>query len=231
MSAPPQNRPDPAGIPSPPSPQSRVTDLADAVVAAEALIGTDSRKILGIVGPPGAGKSTVGEQLVEALGGRAVLVPMDGFHFAQAELVRQGRRDRMGAPDTFDVRGFAALLVRLRDRAEPCVYAPRFDRSIEEPIAGALAIPGAAPLIITEGNYLLHDADGWDRVAPLLDASWYLDVPELLREERLVRRRIEHGDDPEHSIDWVRTVDARNAALVARSRPRADAILDLEEDR
>ncbi len=154
---------------------------------------------------------------------------MDGFHFSQSELVRRGRRDRMGAPDTFDVPGFAALLARLRDRGEDCVHAPRFDRTIEEPIAGALAIPASADLVITEGNYLLHDGDGWDRVAPHLDVVWYLEVPTPLREERLVRRRIEHGDDPEHSLDWVRTVDARNAALVEATRDRADAILDLEE--
>lgn len=231
MSAPPQNGHDPAGISSPSPAQPRIRDLAFAVEAAESRIRAGGRQVLGIVGPPGAGKSTVGQQLVDALGAQAVLVPMDGFHFAQAELVRQGQRDRMGAPDTFDVAGYAALLTRLRDRSESVVHAPRFDRSIEEPIAGALAIPASATLIITEGNYLLHDGDGWDRIAPLLDASWYLDVPELLREERLVLRRMEHGDDPEHSFEWVRTVDARNAALVARTRPRADAILALEEDR
>ena len=88
------------------------------------------------------------------LGEQARLVPMDGFHLAQAELVRLGRRDRMGAPDTFDAAGYAALLTRLRGD-EPVVYAPEFRREIEEPIAGAIAVPEPRPLVVTEGNYLL----------------------------------------------------------------------------
>ena len=107
-----------------------------------------------IAGPPGGGKSTVARAVVAELGERARLVPMDGFHLAQPELVRLGRRDRMGAPDTFDAAGYAALLQRLRSD-EPVVYAPEFRREIEEPIAGAIAIPKTAPLVVTEGNYLL----------------------------------------------------------------------------
>ena len=160
------------------------------------------------------------------MGDDAVLVPMDGFHLAQEELVRQGSRDRMGAPDTFDVGGFASLLTRLRRQDEEVVYAPDFDRSIEKPIAGSIAIPRRVPLVVTEGNYLLHDDDGWRVIAPLLDTTWYVEAPRALRTERLVARRIAHGDDPAHSEQWVRTVDARNARTVERTRALADVVLE-----
>src|SRR3954462_10681560 len=127
------------------------------------LAGRGSRAILGIAGAPGGGKSTLAAAIVAALGEDAVLVPMDGFHLAQAELVRQGIRDRMGAPHTFDPRGYAALLQRLRG-AEETVYAPAFRREIEEPIAGAVAVPPDVPLVVTEGNYLLL----WEDVRALL---------------------------------------------------------------
>ncbi|NEE25652.1 nucleoside/nucleotide kinase family protein, partial [Streptomyces sp. SID7982] len=63
---------------------------------ARALADTGQRRILGIAGPPGAGKSTLADRLVAALDGRAALVPMDGFHLAAAELDRLGRADRKG---------------------------------------------------------------------------------------------------------------------------------------
>src|SRR3954467_3212309 len=147
-----------------------VIEDADALTArARALAQQGGRRILGIAGPPGGGKSTVSRQVVAELGSSARLVPMDGFHLAQAELVRLGRRERMGAPDTFDALGYAALLRRLRDQTEPVVYAPEFRREIEEPIAGAIAVPKEVPLIVTEGNYLLLSDGDWGAVRPLLD--------------------------------------------------------------
>lgn len=210
--------------------QTRIEDLSLAVDLANGLAARAARAggrvILGIIGPPGSGKSTVARKIVQAVGDDAVLVPMDGFHLAQEELVRQGSRDRMGAPDTFDVGGFASLLTRLRRQDEEVVYAPDFDRSIEKPIAGSIAIPRRVPLVVTEGNYLLHDDDGWRVIAPLLDTTWYVEAPRALRTERLVARRIAHGDDPAHSEQWVRTVDARNARTVERTRALADVVLE-----
>src|SRR6059058_4362373 len=116
-----------------------IEDEAGLVARARALVVPGQRRILGIAGPPGGGKSTVARAVVAALGDAARLVPMDGFHLAQAELVRLGRRERMGAPDTFDAAGYAALLRRLHGE-EPVVYAPEFRREIEEPIAGAIAV-------------------------------------------------------------------------------------------
>ncbi|MFE7126396.1 nucleoside/nucleotide kinase family protein [Streptomyces sp. NPDC057617] len=190
--------------------------------------GFGRRRILGIAGPPGAGKSTLAARLVERLGGLAVLVPMDGFHLAQTELRRLGRENRKGAPDTFDAAGYTALLARLR-APEPgtVVYAPAFDRSLEEPVAGSIAVPPEVPLVITEGNYLLHDEGPWAPVRTLLDEVWYLDLDPVVRVARLVDRHVHHGKDRPYAERWVTDSDEPNARLVARGRPRADFVVAL----
>src|SRR5438309_3286446 len=133
----------------------QVVPYEEALERARALAASGRRRLLGLTGMPGAGKSTVAARLVEDLGDLAVLVPMDGFHLANDELIRLGRRDRKGAPDTFDAAGYVALLRRLREHAQEVVYAPEFRRQIEEPVAGAIPVPPDVPLIVTEGNYLL----------------------------------------------------------------------------
>jgi pantothenate kinase len=190
---------------------------------------TDRRRILGITGAPGSGKSTVAARLAAALAGAAVVVPMDGFHLAQAELARLGRADRKGAADTFDAAGYVALLRRLRDPGEGVVYAPEFRREIEEPIACALPVEPSVPLVVTEGNYLLHDAGAWAGVRPLLDEAWYVDVDRALRLERLIRRHVEFGKPPDVARAWVLRSDERNAELVAATRGRADVVVRLED--
>ena len=145
--------------------------------------------------PPAAGKSTVASALVAALYPDAILVPMDGFHLAQRELARLGRTERKGAPDTFDGAGFLALMRRLAAATEPVVYAPEFRREIEEPIAGAIAVPREVPLVVVEGNYLLIDELPWRDLAPLLAETWYLDPDESTRISRLVARHMAFGRD------------------------------------
>jgi pantothenate kinase len=199
-----------------------IEDIAAAIERARALAEAGPRKILGIAGPPGGGKSTVARAVVAELGDQARHVPMDGFHLAQAELVRLGRRDRMGAPDTFDAAGYAALLKRLHGD-EPVVYAPEFRREIEEPIAGAIAVPNSVPLVVTEGNYLLL----WPEIKPLLDETWYVETDDQLRVERLIQRHIEFGKTPEYARAWVMRSDERNAELVATTASSADHLIRL----
>ncbi|WP_235557411.1 MULTISPECIES: nucleoside/nucleotide kinase family protein [Microbacterium] len=200
-------------------------DVVELIDRARALASTGARRVLGITGTPGAGKSTVCAQLQDALGAQAVIVGMDGFHLANAELRRLGRRDRKGAPDTFDVDGYIALLARLRDQSGTPIYAPVFDRDLEESIGSALCVPADVPLIITEGNYLLHDGHGWERVAPLLDEAWFLEVEPSIRRRRLVARRESHGHPHDEAVDWVGSVDEPNAQLVESARDRADLII------
>lgn len=199
------------------------------LLARAAALAAGGRRLLGLVGPPGAGKSTLAAALVGALGERAVLVPMDGFHLAQAELERLGRADRKGAPDTFDADGFVALLARLRSQGpgDAVVYAPRFDRHLEEPIAGAIGVPSTTPLVVVEGNYLLHDEGAWAGVAPLLDDAWYLDLADAVRVERLVARHVAHGRTPAEARAWVLRSDEANARLVARGRDRAGLVVPM----
>lgn len=200
---------------------SLVPALDELIERSQGLYASRQRTLLGIAGPPGAGKSTLAQQLVDALGPAAVLVPMDGFHLAQAELVRLGRADRKGAPDTFDAVGFVALLGRLR-QCESRTYAPVFDRRIEDPIAGSIVVPAEVPLVVVEGNYLLLEDEPWRSVRSLLEECWYLEVDEKLRTDRLVRRHEAHGKSPQQARAWAHGSDAENAVLVAQTRGTAD---------
>lgn len=200
-----------------------VPRLHSALIARLLDLANGPRRLLGVVGPPGAGKSTLAALMVQAVGERAQAVPMDGYHLAQVELERLGRAQRKGAPDTFDAAGYAALLRRLRQQASSeTVYAPDFRREIEEPVAGALPVFAATPLVITEGNYLLLDDDpDWAPVAALLDEVWYLDVPAELRLERLAARHMQFGRTREQALAWIAQTDEPNARRIEASARRA----------
>lgn len=199
--------------------------MEDLVARAAALAAGPARRLLGIVGPPGAGKSTLSAALLTGLGDRAALVGMDGFHLDNEVLVALGRRDRKGAPDTFDVGGYVSLLRRLRAQDEDVVYAPRFDRSLELSIGSAVPVPCEIPLVITEGNYLLHDDHGWGAVRPLLDEVWFLDVPGDELRRRLIARRMGHGEQESEAVAWVTQVDEPNIAVVVARRETADLVV------
>jgi len=185
------------------------------------------RRIIGVAGCPGAGKSTLASSTVAAHSDSHVLVPMDGFHLSADELEELGRADRKGAPDTFDVDGYVALLERLRHDVDRTVFAPEFNRSIEASVADAIAIEPRHTVIVTEGNYLLHDSGGWEKVRPLLDECWYVEVDDSLRLERLIARHVEHGRSAAQAAAWVRDVDEANARLIRTTRTRADRIIDV----
>lgn len=191
----------------------------------DALLASGQRTILGLAGPPGCGKSTLAQALLDHAGSRAAVLPMDGYHLANAELARLGRAALKGAEDTFDSAGFVHLLSRLRSQAaDEMVYAPQFLREIEEAIAGSIAIRADIPLIITEGNYLLLDRGHWSRVRALLDEVWYVEVDPALRLERLIARHVQFGRSRADAEAWVMNSDEINAALIATTRDRADRI-------
>ena len=152
---------------------------------------------------------------------------MDGFHLHDAELARLGLSDRKGAPETFDVAGYVALLRRLRTETDHVVYAPEFDRSREESVAGAIAVRPEHRLVVTEGNYLLLDEPGWSDVLPLLDEAWFVEGDEAQRLSRLVRRHVEHGKPPALAQRWATESDQANADIVARTRKAADVLVDI----
>jgi pantothenate kinase len=204
--------------------------LDDLAARARSLVRDSRRAVLGIAGLPGAGKTTFAEQLVARLretgpADWVAHVPMDGFHLADVELDRLGRWDRKGAPDTFDAAGYAALLRRLREDTDDVVYAPAFERELEQPIAGSMPVPRAARLVVTEGNYLLLDTGDWARVRPQLDEVWFVDVEESERLRRLVARHERFGKDHDAAVAWATGTDQRNADLIALTRDRADLLV------
>ncbi|MBS0426262.1 MAG: nucleoside/nucleotide kinase family protein [Proteobacteria bacterium] len=208
-----------AGMPLPPIP-------SDALARIDALLGPGRRVLLGLTGPPGAGKSTLAEALAAHYGARAQIVPMDGFHLANAELHRLGRAGRKGAPDTFDAAGYVALLARVRAQrpGDPPVYAPAFRREIEEAVAGSIPIQPETTLLIAEGNYLLFDEGSWAGVRPLLDACWYVGGDDDLRLQRLVARHEAFGRSAGEARAWVAGTDEPNARRIAATRARADHV-------
>lgn len=206
-----------------------------AVQAARTLLDealrAGSRRILGIAGAPGAGKSTLTALLAEQLpAGSCVVVPMDGFHLADVALERLGRLVRKGAPDTFDAAGYVALLQRLRAARpqDPPVWAPMFERELEQPLAGAIEVSAEVPLVLTEGNYLLGD-EAFAQVRGMLDARWFVEAPEELRHTWLIARHERFGKSPRQAREWALGPDEDNARLVARTRDRADVVVVLNQ--
>jgi pantothenate kinase len=210
--------------------------LEELAERARTLTPPEGRAILGITGPPGAGKTTLVEALLAKLrvdppSGPAdtwvAHVPMDGFHLADVQLERLGLRDRKGAPETFDVGGYRATLARILDDTGERVYVPGFERGREQPIAAAIAVPPEVRLVLTEGNYLLLNDEPWLRVRQTLKEVWYVEVPDDVRVKRLISRHVEFGKSPDAASEWVRRSDEANAALVIATQASADLIVEL----
>lgn len=196
--------------------------------AKELASDSDKRIIIGIIGKPGAGKSTLSSHLMKNLPKETTaLVPMDGYHLSNLQLKKLGRADRKGAPDTFDATGFVNLLKRISTDTSNDIYFPIFHREIEESIAAEGVVTKETKFVITEGNYLLHNQDGWQEVAPVLTESWYVQVDDKLRLERLVNRHIKYGKEPKFAHDWAHGTDERNAQLVEGTKPRSSVIVHL----
>ena len=190
-------------------------------------MASGTRRVVGVTGAPGVGKTTYALSLVAVSDIPAAYLPMDGFHLADATLRALGRLDRKGAPDTFDAWGYAALLRRVREERGHVVYAPGFERDLEQPIAGALDVSPETELVVTEGNYLLLDRPEWRAVRAELDEVVHLETDHAVRRRRLVARHVEFGKTPAEAEAWVARVDDANAALVAAAAHRADRVVRL----
>ncbi|WP_119695949.1 nucleoside/nucleotide kinase family protein [Microbacterium halotolerans] len=212
---------------APDGPAAEVATIDDLRARVRDLAATGIRRIIGITGAPGAGKSTVAEALVAD--GVSVLVGMDGYHFADRLLHARGLHDRKGAPHTFDVDGFVSLLERIRAQGpdDGELYAPYFDRELDEPIGSCVPVRADVPVVIVEGNYLLHDADGWEGVRDLLDEAWFLDPGDDTRVERLIARHERFGRGRAEALERATGSDELNAQLIRATRSLADRVFSV----
>ena len=198
-------------------------------IAASSAVGP-ARIILGITGAPGAGKSTLGHRIIDALGpNKAVLVPMDGFHLANVVLLEKGLRQIKGAIETFDDAGYASLLHRIRyQKSGEIIYAPNFNRDLEEPIAGSVAVRADVPLVVTEGNYLLAETGAWPSARACLTESWFLDPEQDDRHNWLITRHMDYGKTAESARHWALGSDEDNAKLIKAMAHRADRVIQIQ---
>ena len=203
--------------------RAELLELVAGIRAAE------RRVLVGLTGPPGSGKSSLAAHLAGSLCPSPPVVPMDGFHMAQAVIDQKGLGDSKGAPETFDSWGFVSLVERLASAAgDGVVYAPKFDRSIEEPIAGAIPVRPADGLVIVEGNYLLLDESPWTQMRSALDLCVYLEVEDAIRIRRLVDRHVRYGRPRHEAGHFVHSSDEKNARLIKATRNRADFIVRMD---
>ena len=209
-----------------------MSDTTTAARRAVALVKSASgrRVVLGLAGAPGAGKLTLAEAIVRYACHEmgkcwAASLPLDGFHLSNAQLQRLGRENRKGAPDTFDVHGYASLLSRVAADSEGDIYVPDYDRSLHEPIAARLVVPQTARLVVTDGNYLALDEPGWREARKFIDQLWYVDAADILRQQRLVARQIMGGRAERAAQAWVEGNDRANAELVKTSKSNCDWVV------
>ncbi len=203
-------------------------DLPDLVARVRTPLGDDGeRRIVGLVGPPGAGKSTLAARLVDAVG-HGTVVPMDGFHRRHAELVRLGLVERKGAPETFEPLLFVAVLRSLRSLwRRRDVYSPGYSRTLHDVVDDEIIVPADEALVVVEGNYLLLDEPPWDRVRPLLDLAVYVDADGERRHRSLIERHIAGGRTLEAAAEFVDRSDEANARIVETTRDRADVTISV----
>ncbi|MDA2965804.1 MAG: nucleoside/nucleotide kinase family protein [Actinomycetota bacterium] len=198
---------------------SRIKDLA---------LKHSGRFIIGIVGKPGAGKSTLTSHLIENLPKDSVsLVPMDGYHLSNLQLKNLGLSDRKGAFNTFDSNGYVSLLKRINTETDQDIYYPVFHREIEESYAADGVVLANTKIVLTEGNYLLFDKAGWEKVAAELTEIWYININDDVRIDRLVKRHEFYGKDKESALNWATGTDEINAKIVESTAVKADVIINI----
>lgn len=206
--------------------------LARRVLEAATAVDHSQRYLLGLAGPPAAGKSTLAADLCSALNlgnaDTAAVAPMDGFHRSTADLSDSGELAIKGQPRSFDVRGFVARLQELRTSPRGAsVGWPVYDRSIHDPVPNGIVFD-RHKIAIVEGNYLLLDAPGWSEIRELLDECWFLDAEPPDIERRLYSRHVEGGKSPAEARTKIASSDLPNAELVSRTVRRADYVVSRE---
>nr|CAB3462545.1 unnamed protein product [Digitaria exilis] len=175
----------------------------------------DSKYIVGLAGPPGAGKSTVASEVVRRVNmlwsdkhskhSRALLpneeiaamLPMDGFHLYRAQL----------------------------DAMEGSVYAPSFDHGVGDPVENDIFVKPQHKIVIVEGNYLLLEEDIWRDIKDLFDEKWFIDIDIDVSMQRVLKRHIATGKEPDVAAWRISYNDRPNAELIMESKKNADLVI------
>ncbi|BCM93523.1 hypothetical protein IAD21_05414 [Abditibacteriota bacterium] len=191
------------------------------------------RSLIALVGLPGAGKSTLAARLEEAVNERAgegtmVVLGMDGFHLTKAQLEKLPDPEcafaRRGSPWTFDAHLMAERLRCIKQAGgHESVWWPDFQHDVGDPIENVHEIGPDVRLVLVEGLYLLHKADGWDEVCHQFDEHWCLDTPLEVALERLTLRHMRVWQlTREEAQRRIARNDQFNANIVMDSCSRAD---------
>ena len=192
------------------------------------LDGQSARTIIGIVGKPGAGKSTVVEEIAKRFDSNTVsIIPMDGFHLSNEELISLGRRERKGAPDTFDVEGFTSLIKKVKINYNIDHTFPIFHREIEASVDNEGIVPKESRVVVIEGNYLFSTDHNWGGIYSLLNHTWFIEIDDEVRIERLIARHVRYGKTPEEAEAWSRGSDETNARFIGLTANRAENRINL----
>lgn len=212
---------------------------ADLTILTNRLLSTykknkDKRILLGITGVPGAGKSTLAELLMQNINTalneeRAIVIPMDGYHYHNDILIEKGLLPLKGIPQTFDAQRFVNLIQEIASEKMEKLYCPSYDRALHNPVEDSIVIENRHKIVIVEGNYLLFDTDPWKKLADLFTESWFIETPLTTTQERLIERHMRTGRSLEEALSKISSTDAPNAELIMQTRHRATKVITGEE--